>query len=311
MILGSKNLIARFWFLIFFLLLLLFAGIFHISMKQIVQSVVALRTWQLCFLIAIYFLISLCIILSRKYLIFCLNHSCTFKNLVFIHFASSAAHYSSPGKIGYPITVYLLKKYEDIPYSSGSALILIELAVNMGISGLSAILGSFFYFREYVGSIFEVLFILSAVGIITLWGIRFHFSKKKKSNRFENGIRNTIKAFSSIPLSMLLFYCVLSACTQIIIAASLVALCFFLSVNISICQAITASAAAFFLGAVSMIPMGLGIREASMILFLSQFGIDNVNSILIVTIQRLLSTGLSLVLGSIFGIYLGIKNLKD
>lgn len=311
MMLGFKNFIGRFWLLIFFLVLFLFADFFHISLKQIVQSVVSLRAWQLLFLIVIYFFISLCIIICRKYLIYSLNHTSSLRNLVLIHFASSAAHYSTPAKVGYPLTVYLLKKYEGIPYSNGTALILIELAVNLGISGLSAILGSLFYFREYVETIFKVIFIFSAVGAITLCVIKFLIFNKKDNNRFGNGIRDIIKAFSSILPIRLLFYCVLSAGTQIIIATSLVVLCGFLSIEISICQAITASSAAFFLGAVSMIPMGLGIREASMILFLSQFGIDNVNSILIVTIQRLLSTGLSLVLGSIFGVYLGIKNIKD
>jgi uncharacterized protein (TIRG00374 family) len=310
MILGFKKLIARFWLLFFFLLLFLFIGFFHISFKQIIQSVVSLRAWQLSVLIAVYFMISLCIIICRKYLVFSLNHSCTFKNLVLIHFASSAAHYSTPAKIGYPLTIYLLKKYEDIPYSTGTALIFIELTMSMGVSGLSALLGSLFYFHEYVGSIFKVLLILCVVGTFALWLIKVLAFNQKISNRYRTSIRDMIKAFSNIPLKRLLFYCVLTAGTQTIIAASLVVLCGFLSIEINIWQAVTASTAAFFLGGISMIPMGLGVREASMILFLSQFGIDNVSSILIVTIQRLLSTGLSFVLGSIFGVYLGIKNIQ-
>ncbi len=59
-----------------------------------------------------------------------------------------------------------------------------------------------------------------------------------------------------------------------------------------------------------MIPMGLGVREVSMLFYLKQFGIDSGTGITIVTIQRLLSTGLSFVLGAIFGTVIGIKNIS-
>jgi uncharacterized membrane protein YbhN (UPF0104 family) len=55
--------------------------------------------------------------------------------------------------------------------------------------------------------------------------------------------------------------------------------------------------------------MGLGTRDASMLFYLKLFGIANSSGISIVAIQRLISTGLSYVLGTLFGAVLGLRNV--
>jgi uncharacterized protein (TIRG00374 family) len=306
--LGIKKLVSRFWLLVFFLLLFLFVAVFQISLRQIFEAIISLKLWHLALLIFLYFLISLGNIVSRKYIIYALNHSSRFKNLVLIHFASMAAHYSTPAKIGFPLTVYLLKKREDIPYSIGTALVLIELSVNMGMCGVFALMGSLFYFKEYVGNIINVLLILAGAGLIFLFFLVYFVKKQKSSNRVIIIVQQILEAFFTITYGKALVYGLIIGSTQIFSSVSLVVLCYFYTVEISIWQALTASSVAFFLGAVTMIPMGLGVREASMILFLSRFGIDNVTSLSIVTIQRLLSTGLSFILGSLVGAFLGAQN---
>ncbi len=306
-----KKLIARFWLLLFFIFIFAFIAAFQISFEQILESVFTLQLWQLAALIVIYFAISICIIVSRKFLILALNQNSTFRNLVLIHFASMAAHYSTPAKIGFPLTVYLLKKHENIPYSCGTALILIELTVNMGICGLLAVSGSLFYFRDYVRSIVSVLIILCVISVAAILVLKLIISRQKSVNRVTAVANRVLLAFSGIAVNNLMIYCLIVGFTQIISAASLIVLCRFFLIDISLWQAVTASTAAFFLGAVSMIPMGIGVREASMILFLNRFGIDSVTGVSIVTIQRLLSTGLSFILGTFFGGYLGVKDARS
>ena len=63
-------------------------------------------------------------------------------------------------------------------------------------------------------------------------------------------------------------------------------------------------------GAGIRVPIGLGVREASMLFYLRHLGIPDDTGLSIVTIQRLLSTGLSFLLGSIIGAALGLKNLR-
>jgi uncharacterized membrane protein YbhN (UPF0104 family) len=85
----------------------------------------------------------------------------------------------------------------------------------------------------------------------------------------------------------------------------------FFSSDLSLLQAVVAGSTAFFLGALSMIPMGLGVREASVLFYLHYVGIPNEVGLSIVTIQRLLSTGLSFALGMLLGTLLGVKNLSS
>jgi uncharacterized membrane protein YbhN (UPF0104 family) len=96
---------------------------------------------------------------------------------------------------------------------------------------------------------------------------------------------------------------------QIIGSISLVLITHFLSETLSLCRALLANSTAFFLGAVSMIPMGLGVREASVLVFLNQLGIPQASGLAVVTVQRLLSTGLSFALGVVFGALLGLRQM--
>jgi uncharacterized membrane protein YbhN (UPF0104 family) len=97
---------------------------------------------------------------------------------------------------------------------------------------------------------------------------------------------------------------------QVFSSVNLLLLCRFFSADLSLWQAVTAGSSAFFIGAISMIPMGLGTRDASMLFYLKLLGIAGPTGISIVTIQRLLSTGLSFILGTLFGAVLGLKNMR-
>ena len=60
-----------------------------------------------------------------------------------------------------------------------------------------------------------------------------------------------------------------------------------------------------------MIPLGLGVREASMLLLLNKFGIPNEIGLTVVIVQRIMTTGLGYVLGLVAAGILGVKKIKD
>jgi uncharacterized protein (TIRG00374 family) len=150
---------------------------------------------------------------------------------------------------------------------------------------------------------------LLVVALLTFYGARILYGKSAGTGRVSRFIRDIYGAFSRISLFTLIVYSLLILLTQLLAGFSLVVLCFFLDTKISLWQAVVANSAAFFLGSLSMIPMGLGVREGSMLFYLSHFGVSSEVGIAIVAIQRLLSTGLSLVLGTIFGAVLGLRNM--
>ena len=308
---NPKKYIQKYWLFLFFVIVFALMALFKISFKEIVDTVSRLKIWQILSLFFLYGLISTSIILSRKYLLCALSATVTTRNLIYIHFSSMAAHYSTPAKIGFPLTVYLLKKFEDVPYSTGTAMILIELIVSTGICGFIALIGSLFYLT--LDSRVLICLILSLIALIVLsyYVARRVMGKKKKNGRIYQFAKSVVEAFSRISWGKGIWYGLIMTFIQVLGSLYLVLLSHFFFEKLSLFQSLVANSTAFFLGAISMVPMGIGVREASMLFYLKQMGIRNEVGLSIVTIQRLLSTGLSFVLGSFFGAGLGLKNASQ
>jgi uncharacterized membrane protein YbhN (UPF0104 family) len=206
------------------------------------------------------------------------------------------------------LTVYLLKKFDDVSYATGSAMIIIELIVSIGICGILALAGAFFYFGEKTNILALSFLCLFLLGLLGWYGIRMYLlrgNKKRRPYKFTSQIQ---EAFSRISVSHVIMYTFLVLLGQLLAGITLVLLAVFLSEKLSLFQAIVVNSTAYFLGAISMIPMGLGTREASMLFYLGHLGISHEIGISIVAIQRLFSTGLSFLLGVIFGSIMGLKN---
>lgn len=309
MIKNLKKNVQKYWLLFFFVILFLFMALFKISLKDMWGSITSLEIWQFLLITCVYFLISGLTILTRKYLLYSLSVKARLINLVFVHFSTMAAHYSTPAKLGFPLAVYLLNRSDNIPYATGAAMILIELFVSTGICGLIALIGSLFYFSHSTKIIIFTFFIfLIIIGLIFYFFVLF-LRKKEKNSRAYHFFKDLHLAFTRIPLNKSLIFTLMRTFIQVFSGINLVFISYFFSANLSIWQAVVAGSTAFFLGAISMVPLGLGVREASLLFYLHHVGIPNEIGLSIVTIQRLLSTGLSFVLGTIFGTILGVRNI--
>ena len=303
--------VSRYWLLFFFVIVFFFMAIFQITLRDIWGAISSLKLWQFVLLLFIYLLISLFQIISRKYLLYSLLSPSKFKNLIFIHFSSMAAHYSTPAKIGFPLAVYLLHKFDKVPYATGTTMILIELIVSTTICGVIAFVGTFFYFTSNTKVLILSFSYLFIFGLLAFSGVRIFLKKGNKNSRIYLFIKNVHEAFSHITVYHLIIYIFLIVFIQLLGGITLVLLTSFFSKEILLWQAVVANSTAFFLGAISMIPMGLGVREGSILFYLRHLGITNEIGISIVTIQRLFSTGLSFVLGVIFGAILGVRHIKQ
>ena len=305
-----KTVIAKYWLIAFFILISIFMLVFDVNIRDIFTIGYALNYWQIILLLLVFSINSFVHILSRKYLLFALDAKCGLKNLIYIHFSTLAAHYTTPAKIGFPLAVFLLNKFENVAYSKGTSMVLIELVIGTGLCGLIALV----YMPNLIDisklQIFLLIITVLTIGII-LFYIFSHFATKINSNnRIANYIFNTFNAIKNIDRKKLLVYLLFAMSLRFIDAINLFLLSFFYSENLTILQSVIATSAAFFVGAVSMVPMGIGTRDISLLLFLQHYEIDNTTAIVIVTLQRILSTGLGFMLGIVFGGLLGIKNIS-
>jgi uncharacterized membrane protein YbhN (UPF0104 family) len=306
---SNKKFVSRYWLIVFFVLIGICILIFQVSFQEIGITLSALKLWQITILLLIFCLIAGVQVASRKYLLSTLHAACGFRNLIYIHFSTLAAHYSTPAKIGFPLAVYLLNKFENVPYSKGAAMILIELVISTGLCGIIALLYLPTLLKLPIQqSISGVLILLLSV-MLVLFCIHVALKNISAENSVKSFFLNISSALKSIRVGQILIYMLFSLALRFLDGISLYFLSIFCAGTLTIWQAIVATSSAFFIGAVSMIPMGLGTRDVSLLLYLQHYNISDSTAIVIITLQRILSTGLSFLLGLVFGSILGIKHL--
>jgi len=77
--------------------------------------------------------------------------------------------------------------------------------------------------------------------------------------------------------------------------------------SMNVMELVGISAAAFALGFVSFVPMGLGVRDATLVALFVQAGADRDVAIAVAALDRLLSTGVPFLLGLLSAQILGLR----
>ncbi len=305
-----KEYITRYWLIFFFLLIALIVLLSGIPVTDILASLLTLQLWQLFLLVAVFFLATGLNIISRKYLFYALGSSCGLKNLSYIHFSTLAAHYSTPVKIGIPVAIYLFKKIENIEYSKSTAMLFIEIAVSTSLCGLIALVGIPAILGISLNNVVAIIFI-GALGLFFVL-LLFNYWHKKSSKQYRliDYLFKTIGAMQCVTSSKLTIYIMLSMLLRLVDGLNLFLLCWFFLEELTLWESVITTSTAFFIGTISMIPMGLGSRDISILLLLHHYNVANDSAVLIVSLQRVLTTGLSFVLGIYCGSVLGIKNAR-
>jgi len=289
------------------LIIIVILGYFSgISIPDLLVNLGTLNFWQTIIIITWFLVIASLSITGKKLILYYLGYNVGYKNVTLIHFASISAHYSTPAKIGYPITVYLLKKLENIPLPISTATIVIELAVTVFIVSMVGLIGSLLYFTNHLKSLWQGLIILLLVILVTTY---IFYTLYRKSKKFKIFFEDIKKALNLLSLKNIITYFIVQIVVQIAIAIHIVMITHFLESEISLWHAMISFSAAFFIGAVSMVPMGIGTRDISMVFYLSSFGVPSQIAIVVTVIQRVVTTGLGYLVGLISSGIIGVKSI--
>ncbi|MFB0532780.1 MAG: lysylphosphatidylglycerol synthase domain-containing protein, partial [Desulfatiglandales bacterium] len=232
--------VSRYWLLFFFIIVFFLMAIFKISLRDIWIAISSLKLWQFALLLFISLLISLFHIIARKYLLYSLYSSATLKNLTLIHFSSMAAHYSTPAKIGFPLAVYLLNRLDNVPYATGTTMIVIELIVSTTICGIIAFIGALFYLTGKTNIFIFSFSCLLILVVLAFYGIQIFLRKGNENSRIYQFIKKVREAFSRIDVSHLIIYMCLMIFIQLLAGITLVLLSGFLSEELFLWQAVIA-----------------------------------------------------------------------
>ena len=245
------------------------------------------------------------------------GHRTTVAQVYLVLTSSLSVNYVTPIKFGIPIRIYLYKQVMQIPLVSGTALIALETWLGMLIPAVIASVGVAALFTKIGLAAPLTLLTVLLVGMLAMLFIKpslvspllerlplqkFTFRLVRFTEMVQAGVR-------SLPLWRLSVVALLFGLNFAVSAMRvyLVLSVFGYPVNwLVLLFVLTISVTA---GNLSMIPMGLGVRDASFILLLAQLGIPNEIALSAAVIQRLLSPGWPLLLGLVSTNILGVSEL--
>jgi uncharacterized protein (TIRG00374 family) len=307
---GILAFVRRYFFLFFVVLLVVVALATGVDLRKGAEALGRYRLWQVAAFAAVCLLICANFILKNSFLIRLAGHPVPLGRMAMYFFSSAVAHYTVPGKIGYPVTAWLLKKFEKIPLSSSSSVLMADFLISFAFTATLAVAGSLLFFRSYRLAVVlaaGLALAAAAVSFLVLGNVLKRVKKKTRLTEFLSRMLDNLKTYGPRKLwPLLVFYAV----NALLNGFALWLLVAFAGVNVGLERLVTADAVSFVLGSVSMVPMGLGVQDISMLFFLSSFGLDRPASLAVVFIQRTVYLGLVYLLGLAVNIALGVKDLK-
>ena len=242
-------------------------------------------------------------VFQRKWLLNSLQQKVRFKNLVLIHFASASTNYSAPVKLGYPLIAFLLKKLENVQYPATTAMISVGLMFSLINSAIIAFTGFFVYdlldhFKVDTGQFW-------VVGLVAFLIVILIFLRKKLG-KLRGFIKATVDNIRVVKPANLVVYEAIRITMLLAVSAQFTFLINLSGGNITIFQAIFVMSCSFILGALSMVPMGLGVTELSTMGILVMFGVTEEIALAVALLQRAIVTGTTMILGLLSSMFLGL-----
>jgi len=231
--------------------------------------------------------------------------------------ASLSVNYVTPVKMGIPLRIYLYNHFMDIPIAIGTALVTVETLVGVLTPACIAVVGIALLFHSVSPVPPLILLALMGIGLLFLLRARFEcwqpalervpFARLlKRLMRFVVRVQSGLRCLSpAVILSVVIL-------DLLMFGLQTVRLWLVLRVFGSapspwlLLAVLTISVTA---GNLSMIPMGLGVRDASFVLLLAQLGVPNEVALSVGVIQRLFSPGWPLLLGLISTNVLGVREI--
>lgn len=231
--------------------------------------------------------------------------------------ASLSANYITPVKVGIPLRIYLYSHFMDIPVVTGTALVTVETLVGMFAPAFIAIAGIALLFPSLGLATPVVMIAFLLAGLLFALQVKIERLRPRlerlpfshlttRFTRFVERVQSGLRCLS--PLT------IVGVVVLDLAMLGLQAIRLWLVLSIfgpapspqALLAVLTISVTA---GNLSLIPMGLGVRDASFTLLLAQLSVPNEIALSAAVIQRLFSPGWPLLLGLISTNVLGVGEI--
>ncbi len=236
------------------------------------------------------------IILARM----CTIHSIA--KLSQILFASYSFNYAGPLKLGMPLRVFLFKQVLAVPYGVGIATVVATTGLDVLVMiTLVLSLSAWIYLSPFVGLSLALFVCAIFIGLVAL-SRSLPFQRPKWLSGFLADLANLSPSMvlGAIFLSATKLVCMALA-SWIVLAA--------LGAPVGFTQLTFVYFSSHLAGLLSLVPMGLGIKDASIIGLLTGMNTSPSITVAFVAVDRLMWSVIPLLIGLLAGWHLGIGEI--
>ena len=229
----------------------------------------------------------------------------SFTKLFQILFASHSFNYAGPLKLGMPVRVFLFKRILGVPYTAGIATVIATTGLDVVIIiTLVVSLSAWIFISPVVGLVLGLALTTILPGLAAIFK-KLPFLRPDRPAwlaSFFSDITNLspFAIFSAILISTTKFL-LNSAAGWIVLLG--------LGTTTGLAEFSLVYFSSHLAGLVSLIPMGIGIKDASVIELLGRMGTSPSVGIAFVAIDRLIWSIVPLVIGLMAGWHLGVNEL--
>lgn len=231
----------------------------------------------------------------------------SFPKLFQILFASHSFNYAGPVKLGMPVRIFLFKQILGVPYSAGIATVMATTGLDVCIMiTLVIALSTWIYISPLVGFILALAIIIGLTGLAAL-SHKWAFARLERPAwlaRFLAEIRN---------LSPFVTFCAILLSATKLLLNSLAG--WIVLAGLGAATGLAKFSLVYFsshlAGLLSFIPMGLGVKDASVVELLGRMNTAPTISIAFVAIDRLVWSVIPLLIGLLAGWHLGISEMMQ
>lgn len=291
------------------------AGIFLLSRFYAIPSVVDPNPLAIALIVLITSLLVLGTVAAAYCILAGTDGNRSVGQLYLVVTASLAANYSTPVKAGIPLRVYLYKRFMGIGLATGSALVGLEVLLGMLVPAVIALFALMLLLPQGGLAVPAVVAMGATVAIAAIAFVRSGSYDRAISRLPLPGIArrvlapdgDIVAAVRGVPLWSLGAAAGIYAAMFVLVGVRSFYAFQLFGGSMNVMQLVGISAAAFALGSVSFLPMGLGVRDATLVALFVQAGADRDVAIAVAALDRLLSTGVPFLLGIISAQILGLR----
>lgn len=264
---------------------------------------ISLHTWLL--VICLFIIVQL---LNIWYFQLILTRMCNINSLPKLFqvlFASHSFNYAGPLKLGMPVRVFLFKRILGVPYTAGIATVMATTGLDVVIIiTLVVSLSAWIFISPLVGLVLGLALTTILPGLAAI-SKKLPFFRPDRPAWLANFFADIMNLS---PFAI--FLAVLISATKFLLnsAAGWIVLKGF-GTTTGLAEFSLVYFSSHLAGLLSLIPMGIGIKDASVIELLGRMGTSPSVGIAFVAIDRLIWSVLPLVIGLMAGWHLGVNEL--